>query len=60
MAFDIHEKSAQLLEKLANSVYDREPNNPNPLFFSNKEMHIVDQWIRETLHEYERMFLCSE
>lgn len=60
MTFDIHEKSAQLLEKLANSIYDRDPTNPAPLFFSNKEMLIVDGWIREILHEYERMFLCSE
>ena len=60
MTFDIHEKSAQILEKLANSIYDREPNNPNPLFFSNKEMIIVDNWIREMLHDYELMFLCSE
>jgi hypothetical protein len=60
MSFDIHEKSAQLLEKLANSLYDRDPANPNHIFFSIKEMHIVDGWIRETLSEYEKQFLCSE
>jgi hypothetical protein len=56
MSFDIHEKSSQLLERLANSIYDRDPNNPNPLCFSTKEMQIVDNWLRETLIEYEKLY----
>jgi len=46
---DIHVESRLLLERLANSVYDRDPTTKNPLFFSVKESHIVEPWIRELL-----------
>jgi hypothetical protein len=48
---DIHEKSSQLLERLANSIFDRDTTNPNPLCFSTKEIHIVEEWIRELLKD---------
>ncbi len=51
MKFDLHEKSAELLEKLANSIYDRDTQNPNPLFFNMKEIIIVEDWIKELIHE---------
>ncbi len=43
---DIYSESALLLERLANSVYDRNPQNPNPLFFTPKELGIVESWIK--------------
>jgi hypothetical protein len=49
LSMDIHVESRLLLERLANSVFDRNPSNPNPLFFTTKESHIVEQWIRELL-----------
>ncbi len=51
MEFDIHQKSSELLEKLANSIYDRDPSNPNPLFFSMNEIHIVEKWLKDILLE---------
>jgi len=38
-------QSRLLLEKLANSIYDRDPANPNPFFFTIKEAHIVEAWM---------------
>ncbi len=49
--FDIHEKSAELLEKLANSIFDRDPTTNNPLFFTHKEIQIVEAWMRDFIHE---------
>lgn len=51
MEFDIHSKSSELLERLANSIYDRDPSNPNPLCFSTKEIHIVEHWLRDLLEK---------
>lgn len=51
MTIDIYQKSAELLEKLANSIYDRDPNNPKPFFFSLNEVHIVEKWLNELLNE---------
>jgi hypothetical protein len=51
MYFNIHDKSSELLEKLANSIFDRDTQNPNPLFFSVKEVQIVEDWIKEFIHE---------
>jgi hypothetical protein len=50
---NIHAISSQLLETLANSIYDRDPANPNPFFFSVKEIHIVEKWLTEVLKEAE-------
>lgn len=49
MTIDIYQKSSELLEKLANSIYDRDPNNPKPFFFSLNEVHIVEKWLNELL-----------
>lgn len=51
MNIDIHAKSAELLEKLANSVYDRDTTNPNPLFFSINEIHIVEKFLHDLMKE---------
>ena len=51
MEIDINAKSSELLEKLANSVYDRDPTNPNPLFFNTREIHIVEKFLQELVKE---------
>ena len=54
MTIDIHAKSVQLLERVANSVHDRDPKSPNLLTFSLSEIHIVEEWIRELVEELEK------
>jgi hypothetical protein len=51
MNFNIHEKSAEVLERLANSIFDRDPQNPHPLFFTHKEIQIVEEWMKDFIHE---------
>lgn len=46
---DIYAKSSQLLESLANSIYDRMPEKP--LFFSAKEISIVENFIKELIQD---------
>lgn len=48
---NIYEKSSELLEMLANSIYDRDPNNPKPFFFSINEMHLVEKWLNDLLKQ---------
>jgi hypothetical protein len=49
MELDIYAKSSQLLERLANSVYDR---NPTYWYgFSVAEMHIVEDWLKGVIRE---------
>ncbi len=48
---DIHVQSRLLLEKLANSLFDREPRNPRPVFFTVKEAHIVEDWLKQVVKE---------
>lgn len=56
MSVDINGKSSQLLERLVNSIYDRDVGNipPQPFFFSLKEVTIVQEWLKETLYEAKR------
>lgn len=51
MSLDLNVKSAQLLEKLANAFYDREPNNPTPFSFKSSDVILVETWLRETMNE---------
>lgn len=44
---DLREKSTQLLEKIANSVHERDPKNPNLLCFNVKEVQLVEDWLRD-------------
>jgi hypothetical protein len=48
---DIHVESRLLLERLANSLFDREPRNPSPVFFTVKEAHIVEDWLKQVVKE---------
>jgi hypothetical protein len=47
MSIDYHAKSVELLERIANSVYERDTKNPNLLGFSTIEVHLVEQWLKE-------------
>ena len=42
---DLYVESQALLELIANSVYDRESQLETPLFFSIKEIHLVEAWL---------------
>ena len=50
MSIDLYQKSSELLERLANSILDRDPQNPNPFCFNVAEVHIVEEWLKELLH----------
>lgn len=47
MDMDLHSKAKQLLEKIANSVHERDPKNANLLCFSTAEVQLVEQWLKE-------------
>jgi hypothetical protein len=49
---DIHAKSQELLESLANSILDRSPHQP--VFFHVNEMHIVERFLEEYAKEVQR------
>lgn len=51
MTIDIYAKSVQLLERVANSVHERDPKNPNLLCFSTSEVQVVEEWLEEFIKE---------
>lgn len=51
MDIDIRAKSMQLLERVANSVHERDPKNPNLFCFSTSEVQVVEEWVREFIKE---------
>jgi hypothetical protein len=46
---DLHVKSEQLLQAIANSVYDRDPQQI--VNFSVKEMHVAEDFLKEFLKD---------
>jgi hypothetical protein len=48
---DVYAKSVQLLERVANSVHERDTKNPYLLCFSSSEVQVVEAWLRELLEE---------
>ncbi len=50
MAIDIEKLSEQLLERLANSIHDRDAAD-NKFCFSIAEKLVTEKWIVETLQE---------
>ena len=44
---DIYARSQELLETIANSIYDRDPQLDKPFFFSIQENQLVDAWLNE-------------
>jgi len=51
MTVDIHAKSLQLLELIANSVHERDNQKTYLLCFSTSEVKVVEQWIGEFVDE---------
>jgi hypothetical protein len=51
MEFNLHFKAVHLLEKIANSVYERDPNNPNILCFTKAEVEVVEHWLADLIEE---------
>ena len=51
MSIDLHAKSQDLLETLANSIHDREPKSTSPFFFNINEIHVAEKWLKEFLNE---------
>lgn len=47
MGDDLYAKAMQLLEKIANSVHERDPKNANLLCFSTTEVLLVEQWLKD-------------
>lgn len=47
MVIDLHGKSQQLLEALANSIHDRDPKNPNPFFFKSADILVAETWLQD-------------
>ena len=49
MSIDYYAKSVELLERIANSVHERDPKNPNLylLCFSSSEVQLVEHWLKE-------------
>ena len=54
MDIDLYSKAVQLLEKIANSVHERDPKNPNLLCFSTTEVHLVEKWLEEFIEENQK------
>ncbi|CAB4152074.1 hypothetical protein UFOVP685_35 [uncultured Caudovirales phage] len=55
---DLHAKSQQLLETLANSIHDREPNSLTPFFFNIAEVHAAEHWLKDFVKELKEDCVC--
>lgn len=44
---DYHALSVDLLQRIANSVYERDSKHPNLLFFSGDEVGVVESWLKD-------------
>lgn len=51
MSIDLHVRSQELLERLANSIHDRDPKSLNPFTFNIAEIHITEAWLTEFIKE---------
>lgn len=51
---DLHVRSTQLLERLANSIYDRDAYAYEHFAFSVKEIQIVEEWLKEVINEIKK------
>lgn len=55
---DLHAKSQQLLEVLANSIHDRDPKALNPFCFNMAEIHAAEKWLNEFIKEIKQDCVC--
>lgn len=53
MSHDLNFLSSQLLERLANSIHDRDSNNKQ-FCFSINEIHVVEDWLNSFLEEFKK------
>lgn len=52
MKMDLYMRSSQLLERLGNSIYERNAHKSDqPFTFTISEIHIVEDWLQEILKE---------
>lgn len=51
MTIDIYAKSSNLLETLANTIYERENPPVIPFTFTLKEVQCVERWLNDLLSE---------
>ncbi len=58
MTIDLHAKSQDLLETLANSIHDRDPKNLNPFFFNINELQVAEKWLSELIKEVKIDCVC--
>ncbi len=49
MDIDLYSKAVHLLEKIANSVHERE--NANLMCFSTNEVQVVELWLKDFVDE---------
>lgn len=54
MQYELYSKAVNLLEKIANSVHDRDPSNANLQFFSVQEVALVQDWLKEFADEIKK------
>lgn len=54
MSIDLHAKSQDLLETLANSIHDRDSKSTNPFFFNINELQVAEQWLLNFVQEIEK------
>jgi hypothetical protein len=47
MQIDLHFKAQNLLESLANSIHDRDPQSSNPFWFNTAEVQLTEKWLHE-------------
>lgn len=55
---ELHAKSQQLLETLANSVHDRDPKSTNPFFFNMADIHAAEEWLKNFVKEVKEDCVC--
>lgn len=58
MEIDLYAKSQQLLETLANSIYDRDPKSVNSFFFNISEIQVAEKWLLEFIRELKEDCVC--
>lgn len=56
MNINLNLKAIELLNNIANSVYERENNGVN-LCFSIKEVKVVEEWLNQFINEKNENFL---
>lgn len=59
MDIDLYSKAVHLLEKIANSVYERDPKNQKLWCFSTTEVHLTEEWLKEFKEFIEKQQLAS-